>query len=233
MVGLGIPRLVVTANPEILVMAYKNSQYRAVLQAAGLVLADGAGTVLASYFTGDPLSKGRVIGVDLVESLMAGHGAPGCSVFLLGKSADILQKATHNIMSKYGKSSVIGYEEAPQFVDIAELDSNRQHIELISKINNTHPDILLVGFGHPKQELWLDKYLGQTGAKVGIGVGGSFDYISGVVKRPNLYIRKVGLEWAVRLFRQPIRYRRIINACIVFPCLFAKERLSALFHVEH
>lgn len=232
-VRLGVPRLVVTANPEILVTAYKDVRYKEVLQSAALVTADGVGVVLASYLTKEPLTKGRVIGVDIVENLMVGKGVSGYSVFLLGSSIEVLQKATHNISLKYGKTAVVGYESAPMFADISELDSNHEHIDLINRITSSHADILLVGFGHPKQELWLNKYLAQTGAKVGIGVGGSFDYISGVAKRPGPHMRKVGLEWVIRLFKQPIRYKRIINASVVFPSLFIRERLFSLFHVEH
>ncbi|MGB9890029.1 MAG: WecB/TagA/CpsF family glycosyltransferase, partial [Anaerolineae bacterium] len=80
--------------------------------------------------------------------------------------------------------------------------------EIVQRIREARADILLVAYGAPAQDLWLARNLARTGAKVGIGVGGAFDYIAGIVPRAPRWMRRVGLEWLYRLFRQPWRWRR-------------------------
>lgn len=95
----------------------------------------------------------------------------------------------------------------------------REHIKTFS------PDILLVAFGHPKQELWIEKHLNEfPSLKAVVGVGGTFDYWSGSKKRAPLTLRAFGLEWLWRLICEPKRWKRILNAVIVFPVLAIRGR---------
>jgi N-acetylglucosaminyldiphosphoundecaprenol N-acetyl-beta-D-mannosaminyltransferase len=223
---------VVTANPEILVQAYKDKKYKIALQKANLILADGVGVVMASYLTKDRITQGRVTGVDLVERLISESTKYGYSLFLGGSTLNVLQKATHNLFYKYGKINIAGMSDSIRFKSLDDIDNNNS-LEFVKQINSSKADILLLALGHPKQELWIANNLGLLNTKVCIGVGGSFDYLSNDVKRANTIVRLLGLEWLTRLVRQPSRVLRIMNAVFVFPCMFLFERLCSLFHVEH
>lgn len=225
--------LVVTANPEILVEARRNLVYHQALEQASLVLADGTGLIFASYLLRQPLTKGRVVGVDLVERLVAESGMRGYSVFLAGSTQDILQKTTQHLTYKYKNIRVAGSYSAlhdPHIVhdSVDEYESQA----LIKAVSQAKPDILLLAFGHPKQELWLAKHLPELDVKVALGVGGSFDYLSGLVKRAPVFARSLGMEWLWRLAHQPWRWKRIYIAIIVFPWLVIRLAVLRLFHVE-
>lgn len=229
----GGKHLVVTANPEILVYARRHPAYRQVLRQAALIVPDGAGVVFASWLSGQPLIFGRVTGVELVEKLVSESTKRGFSIFLAGASNDVLQKATQYLAYKYGKINIVGYSEGPLFRADSKFPLNdSKNEELINKIRQASPDILLVGFGHPKQELWLSYYLPQLSVKVGIGVGGTFDYLSGVVARAPGLFQSLGLEWLWRLVNEPRRFKRIFTAVVVFPLILVIDLFKGLFHVE-
>jgi N-acetylglucosaminyldiphosphoundecaprenol N-acetyl-beta-D-mannosaminyltransferase len=224
-------QLVVTANPEILVYARRHPDYRTVLEQSGLVLPDGIGVVLASYLTKTPIVKGRVPGVDLVELLVSESGRNGYSLYFIGNSD--LQKATQYFSLKYSNIRISGYNTGPTF-------SADEGLPLTSEVNDgliadiilKKPDIILVGFGHPKQERWLNYYLPKLPVKVGIGVGGSFDYFSGRARRAPRLFRSLGLEWLWRLCVEPSRFLRILVATVVFPFYLLKDSILQMFHVE-
>jgi len=225
--------LIVTANPEILVYSQKSKKYYEILKKA-ILLPDGIGIVLASLFGRHFIKNGRVRGVDLVQELVKNSANLGYSVYIIGTSSnDILQKATQNFSSTYGKINIIGYDSGPNFDKKAEFPLNNvENDKLLTILQQLKPDVLLVAFGHPKQEFWLDYYLPQLPVKIGIGVGGTFDYLAGVVKSPPLMFKRLGLEWFWRLIIQPARIKRIFTAVIVFPCLFGGYLIKKLFHVE-
>ncbi|MFA4818259.1 MAG: WecB/TagA/CpsF family glycosyltransferase [Patescibacteria group bacterium] len=220
---------VVTANPEILLRAHKNKQYHAIISRARLVCIDGAGVILASYLLGKPLKQGRVTGADLVEELAKQSEANDFTLYFVGYNDNVLQKATQNLKLKYPNCKIAGYAEGPFFnVNQTMPINNQDNNWLVNDIKAKKPDILLVGFGSPKQDYWLDYYLPLLPCKVGIGVGGSFDYFAGAIKRAPKAWQSLGLEWLYRLVKQPVRLRRIFNAVVVFPlvvifyCLFSK-----------
>lgn len=221
-------RLMVTANPEILLKARNDAAYHRLINQAALRVADGVGVILISYLFGKPLHHGRVRGVDLVEKLLSDSQLAGYKVFLVGGSETGLSEVARH----YGIG--ISYAVGPQFSDWQELPLNdRANDELINKINQANPDLLLVGFGAPKQERWLSYYLPQLpSVRAGIGVGGSFDYLGGRVRRAPLVMQLLGLEWLWRLILQPGRIVRIINAAIIFPILAIFDQFKQLFHVE-
>ncbi|MFH1867163.1 MAG: WecB/TagA/CpsF family glycosyltransferase [Patescibacteria group bacterium] len=207
--------LIVTVNPEILLQAKKDLSYRNILQKSSLCVPDGFGIILLSYLIGKALTKGRVRGVDLADHLMSNALSSGHNVFLIGNSETVLTK----VASKY--EGGINYTVGPMFTSKASFPLNDPvNNELINKIKAAKPDILLVAFGAPKQEYWLNYYLSQLpSVKVGIGVGGSFDYLGKKVGRAPSFFQKLGLEWFWRVLRQPWRLIRIIRAVIIFPIL--------------
>lgn len=229
----GGKHLVVTANPEIMVEAKRNQAYARVLAKASLVLPDGAGVVLASYFMGNPLSKGRVSGTDLVESILSKSGNKGLRLFIAGSTQAILDKTTHYFASKYTNIAPIGsYSAAANFKDISVIDHTQEGSELARRVNEFKPNILMLAFGHPRQELWLEENINKLEVNVGIGVGGSFEFISGTISRAPKLVRMLYLEWVWRLILQPWRLRRILTALVVFPAYVLNEWFKYMFHVE-
>lgn len=229
----GARHLVVTANPEILVYAKQHPGYHGALHQASLILPDGVGLVAVSWLIGQPILSGRVTGVDLAEQLVKLSTSGNFSVFLVGERNEVLQKATQYFINKYEKVNIVSYVNGPIFTPDSTFPlTNETNDKLLQQIREKKPDLLLVGFGHPKQELWLSHYLPSLPVKVGIGIGGSFDYFAGAVARAPGAIRSLGLEWLWRLIIQPWRWKRITTAVVIFPCLAIFEALAGLFHVE-
>lgn len=208
---------IATVNPEFLVDAQKNTEFKNVLNNTTLNIIDGFGLQLA-YYLKYKIFPDRLPGVDMVEEIFSLGQKNNYSVFLLGSTELSLKLAKAEIKKKYPQLKI--YALAGGSINkIA--DSWQQTDDIITTINLNQPDILLVGLGHPKQEIWIydHKYKLKT-VKVAIGVGGTFDYLSKQVKRAPLLYRQFGLEWLYRLYQQPWRWRRIIKAVFIFLYLF-------------
>jgi len=211
--------LVVTVNPEFIVAAQKNSEFKRILNQADLSTADGSGLVWAAKFlAGEKLE--RVTGVDLADKLLSGV-CPQAKIYLLGGAPGVAK----TVQAGYTEN-VIGAEDGGKLVpNNLELENNQAAIE---RINASGANILLAAFGQVKQEIWLVNNLPKLpNIKVAIGVGGTFDYLSGRAKRPPKWLRNLGLEWLYRLIKEPKRWRRIWNATAVFGWLVIKNKLNS------
>jgi len=195
---------IVTPNPEFLVKAQEDREFKDILNKADLAIPDGIGLIFASFFLGKPL-KTRITGVDLMEKICCRAVKMNWSVFLMGASPGIAEKASENLKEKYsGLKIEAGFEN---------LKGNSE--------------ILFVAFGMPKQEKWIVKNLSKfPSVKLAMGVGGSFDFISGQVKRAPKILQRIGLEWFWRFMLQPWRMKRIYNALIKFPWLVIKDMVK-------
>ena len=232
--NIGGKHMVVTLNPEMAVEAYKRPKYQQVLAHASLIVPDGIGIVFASLLSREPLLKGVVRGRELAFELFKICEERGLTLVLLGADIDVLHKTTLKITSTYHNIRILNEIVGPQInAESGKAANVEDDLRLVSQINEIRPDILLVGFGHPKQELWLGNYMESLDIKVGIGVGGTFDYISGEVPVPPSFIKKMGVEWVWRLCNQPNRIFRIVKAVIVFPILYIFSLFKLMFHVEH
>ncbi|MEK7653496.1 MAG: WecB/TagA/CpsF family glycosyltransferase [Patescibacteria group bacterium] len=213
-------RYIATVNPEFVLAAQKNEEFKKVLNEADLAICDGAGLVWAGRFLrGEKLI--RVTGVDLAEELLHCHIATlsHYQFFLLGGAEGVAQ-AVKNI---FPDSPIVGAQAGGRIDENTYLLDNND--ELIRQINAGSANILLVAFGQVKQEMWISKNLAKMpGVKVAIGVGGTFDYLSGKVKRAPETWRRLGLEWLYRLMREPRRFGRIWNATIVFGWRIIKQK---------
>ncbi|MGQ9803032.1 MAG: WecB/TagA/CpsF family glycosyltransferase [Anaerolineae bacterium] len=188
-----------TVNPEFVMAARRDRAFRAVLERVDLCLPDGVGITLAARYLGRPLRE-RVAGVDLVEALAARAARDGWRVFLLGAAPGVADRAASILAFRYSGLTVAGtYAGSPR---------REEEDDIVRRVRAAQADILLVAYGAPAQDLWLARNLARTGAKVGVGVGGAFDYIAGVVPRAPRWMRRVGLEWLYRLIHQPWRWRR-------------------------
>jgi N-acetylglucosaminyldiphosphoundecaprenol N-acetyl-beta-D-mannosaminyltransferase len=211
-------RHIVTVNPEFIMMARANPAFAAVLQRADLSTADGIGIILAARLQGVQLA-GRLTGVDLTE-LLASIRAPSPSLFLLGAAEGVAEEAGKRLQHRHPDVIIAGsWSGSPQESDLA---------EIVARITETGADTLLVAFGAPEQDLWIQRHnqcLAGCGIVIAIGVGGTFDYLSGRVPRAPRLIRRIGFEWLYRLIRQPWRWRRQL-ALPKFVALVIWERIS-------
>jgi N-acetylglucosaminyldiphosphoundecaprenol N-acetyl-beta-D-mannosaminyltransferase len=205
---------IVTANPEILLYARKDEAYRETVLHANLRIVDSAGLAMVGRLRG--ARPHRVPGVDLAKILIAWAHAHNLSIGLIGggtlhsaaPALAHLQKAYPNLRGHAEEGGVV-------YADGTEDDLNASARK---RLASAKPDILLVAFGHPKQERWIEKHLADfLDAKVIIGVGGTFDYWAGTISRAPKFIRALGLEWLYRLIREPKRWKRILHAVFVFP----------------
>lgn len=197
---------IVTPNPELLVLANDDKNYKRTLNSAQLALADGIGIILAFKFLGFSL-KEKITGIDLMESLCKEASKRPITVGFLGSGPKIAEKTAECLEKRYFGLKITFFGS-----EIGNFD----------KLRGT--DILFVGFGSPKQEFWIKENLKRLPVKSVMGVGGAFDIISGKVGRAPAIMRRLGLEWLYRLFRQPWRAKRQL-ALIKFIFLVIKEKL--------
>lgn len=203
MIRSGRPHQICTINPEFIVEARRNPAFAAVLAGADLRTPDGFGLLLAARYLGSPL-RGRVTGVELAERLAALSAARGYSIFFLGAAPGVAEAAAAALAARHPGIRVAGcFAGSPH---------PRHEPFLRQLLGAARPDILLVAYGHPRQDLWIARNQPFVRAPAAIGVGGAFDYLAGRVPRAPAWLRRLGLEWLYRLARQPARWRRIVDA---------------------
>ena len=212
LVGAGGLHLVATVNPEFIMRARRDPEFARVLESADLCLADGTGVVWAARRQGCSLSS-PVTGTDLIPPLAALCAKQGFRLFLLGAEPGVAADLAARLRTAHPELAVAAHAGSPD----ASADE-----ETVSLIRAHRTQVLLVAFGAPKQELWIDRLKDRIGAPVGIGVGGAFDYLTGRVPRAPVWMRRAGLEWLYRLLHQPWRVRRMA----VLP-VYAVKVLSA------
>ena len=209
---------ITTPNPEIVLQATRDAELQKALNGSDIAIADGVGLILAQKFlkNGKPLMllKGR----DLFISLIQEANLHKWNVVLLGNRNGSAEEAAKVLRKKF--TSVLFHPMAgPQLTEEGEPSSKEEsEIEkrVIKEIGHIKPELLFVAFGAPRQEKWIYKWKGQLHANVFMVVGGAFDYVSGKVPTPPSWWPQSG-EWAWRLVTQPKRWKRIINATVVFP----------------
>ena len=196
------PHQVITVNPIIMMNGLDQPAFMSILKRADLIVPDGTGVVWAAQHMGNPVAE-RVTGFDLVHQLMEVGSQRGWKVFLLGASPETIQQAHQRLAQQYPSIQLVGYRDG--FFGEAE------DAEVIAMIRAANPDILFVGRSTNTQEPWIDRYRAELNIPVMMGVGGSFDVISGNLKRAPQIFQKLQLEWLFRLIRQPWRYKRMLD----------------------
>ena len=208
----GVPRQVATVNVDFIVNTLtweqggiRHPELLDILRRADLVTADGMPVVWMSKLLGCPL-KERVTGADLVPALAAEAARRGRSLFLLGgrsgiaqQTAEVLQQRNPGLMIA-GVGAPFVYTEGEQLADF-----HAQDAAIVAEINAARPDILLIAFGNPKQELWFARNASRLKVPVSIGIGGTFEFIVGTVSRAPLWVQRAGLEWIYRILMEPRR----------------------------
>jgi N-acetylglucosaminyldiphosphoundecaprenol N-acetyl-beta-D-mannosaminyltransferase len=210
---------VVTLGTEMVVYAQRDPKYRAVVNACALSLCDTIGLLAAARSRGFALQD-RVTGVELIDHLCARAAREGISVYLFGGAPRVAEEAARILQHRYPGLQIAGTRNG--------FFSPSESPQIAAQIRASGAQLLFAGMGFPKQEFWLSEYLAQTGCGAGIGVGGSFDVISGKVERAPEGWRKLGLEWLYRLAKEPHRWRRQL-ALPQFVLLVAGERVRSRF----
>ncbi len=218
---------IATVNPEFILTAQKDKEFKNILNNCDLNIADGVGLKFAFWRCGQKL-KARIAGVDLMWEILKIANDRGLSIFLAADKNGLSgwEETKDAILRKYPGLKISGKNinhachsersdsevEESTCVKIRSLDYARD-----DSIKNY--DIVFCNFGHPHQEKFIYSLKSQKydNIKLAMGVGGSFDFATGKLRRAPLWVRKIGLEWLFRLIQQPKRIKRIFNAVIIFP----------------
>ena len=187
---------IVTFGAEMAMYAQRDSGYREVVNAADLVVPDTVGIVWASRVLGRPLRE-RVAGIELVEQLC---DAPAPSVFLIGAADGVAADAAASLRSRHPALTIAGTRHG--------YFSDAEASEIADAVRSSEARLVLVALGFPRQEYWIREWLPRLGPAVCIGVGGAFDVWAGRAHRAPAALRRLALEWAYRLIREPRRLGR-------------------------
>ncbi|GAC1471982.1 MAG: hypothetical protein PVSMB3_04300 [Candidatus Dormibacteraceae bacterium] len=219
-----------TVNLDFLVRAQTDAQTRRIFETSNLNVADGAPVVWLGRLLGVEMA-GRVAGADLVPAVLGDAAKMGSRVFLLGGENGVADAAAARMLEMYPGLVVAGTYEPPRAA-IEDMDN----AQMLERITEARPDLLLVGLGHPKQERWIDMHREALPVAVAIGVGCVLELIAGRSRRAPRWMRRAGLEWAYRLAREPRRLcsRYLTDAAWLIPIVAKAVRARlATPHVAH
>ncbi len=222
-IDTGAKMYVVTPNLDHIVKLEEDPEFVKCYDAAGLVLADGHPVVWASKVLGTPL-KELVTGSDIFPALCAHAASKGYTLFFLGGLEGVAQKAADALKKQYPQIKIVGVYSPPFGFDKNEQENNK----IISMINEVRPNILFVGVGAPKQEKWMYNNINQLQINVALGIGASFDFIAGTIKRAPKTFRNAGMEWFWRFAHEPKRlFRRyFIDSAQFIPLIYRQLKSS-------
>lgn len=193
--------MIATANAEMIMRATHDEELRDILNAAALVVPDGAGTVWAARHLGHAMPE-RVAGYDLAQELLRRAPAEGRRIYFFGSAPGVAEKAKAKAEQLYPGIEIVGVRNG--------FFSPADNAAIIAEIRAARPDLLLVALGVPKQEKWIAAHLAELDVPVAIGVGGTLDVMAGVMKRAPHWMQKAKLEWLFRGLMQPKRAGRLL-----------------------
>jgi len=225
------PCFVVTPDTLAILRARKDKKYLNITKKANLVTPDGAGILWATATLDNPLIE-RITGIDLINNICQSAVERGYRLYLLGSKEEVIEKAVASLKNKFPGINIVGYHHG-YFAQCEGEDrqGEKNEKEIIQEIRQKKPDFLLVGLGVPKQELWISKYKDELGVPVCIGIGGSFDVLSGKIPRAPLWMQNHGMEWIFRLIKEPKRVKRVI-ALPYFMWLILLGKIELFFRVD-
>lgn len=197
---------VITANPETLMIGTENPVFDAILKSEDtIIVPDGIGVVKAANMLGIPL-KERITGVEIVQELFRILNEEKKSLYLLGAKREVIEQLVSKVKVDHPNINIVGYQDG--YVQ------NKDAV--FEEIVALKPDAVLVALGIPAQEILIHKYYDKFDKGIFIGVGGSFDVLSGTKKRaPEIFI-KLNLEWLYRITKEPKRFKRFYDSNIKF-----------------
>ena len=211
---------VVTPNVDHIVMLAERPDFRQAYDNASLVVADGWPLVTASRFLGKPLPE-RVAGSDLVPAIFsATPRSRPLRVFLLGAAPGVAAQAARRIETEWPAVEVSGWYSPPLGFE-HQAEENRK---IVAQIAAHEPDLLVLGLGAPKQELWIHRHRDEVRAKVAICAGATIDFLAGHKSRAPRWIQRCRMEWCYRMLSEPRRLvKRYARDAVVFPRIVLRE----------
>ncbi len=211
---------VVTPNVDHIVMLQNDSHFLRVYNQASMVLVDGKPVVGALRLLGHNISE-TVAGSDLVPYIFSNASDnEKLAVYLLGSASGIAEKAAKKIEQKWPNVKVVGCYSPPYGFE----DDENENKVIVKRINECRPDILVIGLGAPKQELWINRHKKQVKTKVTLCVGATIDFFAGEQKRAPVWMRKLALEWLYRALTNPKRLAfRYLKDAFIFPQIVWRE----------
>lgn len=212
------PTWILAMNPEKIMKAIADAELSHLLKQADLFIPDGVGILWAGKIFGMTFPQ-RVTGVDLLMTLIEEAARRGWRIYLLGAAPGVVEEVARSWENAFPGLQVAGCHDGY-------FGSSGEDL-LAEKIKQAKPDILFVGMGSPKQEKFINTYQARIGVPVCMGVGGSFDVISGKKKRAPQWMQNSGLEWSYRFFIEPTRILRM-SALPKFMLLVLRKKLGLL-----
>ncbi len=218
----GETNYVVTPNAQHVVLLAKDEYLRKIYSAAAFVLPDGVSLLLAARVLGQKIPD-RIAGVDMFEALCRRAAHEGLRVFLLGGRPGSAETAAAKLLARNPGLIVSGTYCPPLGFE----NDPRQRDEIEARIKAGRPHLLFVALGAPKQEYWMYEHARNLGVPVAMGVGGSFEMVSGAVARAPRWLQQLGIEWIYRLVREPGRlWKRYLIGNLQFANIVLRQRLN-------
>jgi len=222
LIGAGGARQAIVLSVPSLMRGRRDRLFRDICNGASIVLPDGVPLLWASRILGAPI-PGRVAGSDLLLELSRVAEIRGYTCFFLGSTCEVVGRLEKVLLRRFPGLCVVGSFAPP----ISPAFSALTNDEIVRRVNAARPDILWVGLGAPRQELWIRANLGRLDARLAIGVGAAFDMCSGSIRRAPGWMQRAGLEWFYRFLREPRRlFRRYFIDSAPFLPLVLWQRVS-------
>jgi N-acetylglucosaminyldiphosphoundecaprenol N-acetyl-beta-D-mannosaminyltransferase len=218
LIASGAAQYMTVVNAAKIVAAIRDEELRQAILESSLVTADGMSVVWASRLLGAGL-RGRVTGIDMFERLVEHAAGRGLRVYLLGAREQSVRGTAERLIARHPSLIVAGWRDGYFAPNESET--------IAREISECRADILFVARGTPAQEKWIRAYIKATGVRFALGVGGSFDHVSGRARRAPVFLQRAGLEWLYRLAREPRRlWRRYLIGNTAFMWLVAKQAVT-------
>lgn len=215
--GPRVAHTVITLNAALLCMMRRDGDLRTACRNGDLIVADGVPVLWTSRLAGVPLPE-RVAGVDLTVKLLAEGASRGLSAYFLGARPEVVRNLADYCRRNYPGLKVAGYRDG--------YFTPADHARIVAEIADLAPDMLFVGMPSPFKETWCERHREALGVPVIVGVGGTFDVLTGYVRRAPRVLQNVGMEWSWRLAMEPRKmWKRYLHTNTEFLGLAAREIL--------
>ncbi len=217
-INLRVP--ILHANVHAINLAQSDKEFRSILNNAPVVFCDGFGVRIGARILGYKLPP-RITYADLIYQLAPFCVEQGFSLYLLGGQPGVAERASRKLVERFPDLKIVGTHHGYFNKDGVDND------ELIAAINQAKPDILLVGFGMPLQERWIDENLADISTHVALSSGACLDYVAGEVRRGSPLLVNYGFEWLARMLIEPRRlWRRYVLGNPYFLFLILRQWLK-------
>ncbi|AQS03584.1 WecB/TagA/CpsF family glycosyltransferase [Clostridium beijerinckii] len=193
---------IISGNPEVLFNGLNNLELKKNFKSeSSIIIPDGVGTVIASKILRKPV-KEKIAGIDIFREILIKANLEERSIYLLGSKEEIIKKCVENIKNEFPKLKISGFHNG--FFDLNNCS------DIIEDVKSGNPWAVFVAMGSPRQEIFIEKIIGNSNVHIFMGVGGVFDIFAGELKRAPKWMISLGLEWLYRVAKEPFRIKRLM-----------------------